>query len=304
MSATTDIVPDSERRGFIGALPPRLRPFASLMRLDRPIGTWLLYWPCAWSVALAGVDGRWALFLWLALGAFAMRSAGCVYNDIVDRDLDRQVERTRLRPLASRRVSPPSAWILIVILCLVGLVVLLQLQWAAALIALASIAPVAAYPFMKRITWWPQAWLGLVFCWGALVGWPAVRGALDLPAFLLWFGSIAWVVGYDTLYAIQDKEDDALVGVKSSARRLGDKAPLGVGLFYAVAVLLWAAAIWRIRPDWLALLTLVPAALHLANQAVRADPNDGELALRLFRSNRVTGFLVFLAMLVVGLSAR
>jgi len=304
MSATTDIVPDSERRGFIGALPPRLRPFASLMRLDRPIGTWLLYWPCAWSVALAGVDGRWALFLWLALGAFAMRSAGCVYNDIVDRDLDREVERTRLRPLASRRVSPQSAWILIVILCLVGLVVLLQLQWAAALIALASLAPVAAYPFMKRITWWPQAWLGLVFSWGALVGWPAVRGTLDLPAFLLWFGSIAWVVGYDTLYAIQDKEDDALVGVKSSARRLGDKAPLGVGLFYAVAVLLWAAAIWTIRPDWLALLTLVPAALHLANQALRADPNDGELALRLFRSNRVSGLLVFLAMLVVGLSAR
>jgi len=304
MSATTDIVPDSERRGFIGALPPRLRPFASLMRLDRPIGTWLLYWPCAWSVALAGVDGRWALFLWLALGAFAMRSAGCVYNDIVDRDLDREVERTRLRPLASRRVSPQSAWILIVILCLVGLVVLLQLQWAAALIALASLAPVAAYPFMKRITWWPQAWLGLVFSWGALVGWPAVRGTLDLPAFLLWFGSIAWVVGYDTLYAIQDKEDDALVGVKSSARRLGDKAPLGVGLFYAVAVLLWAAAIWTIRPDWLALLTLVPAALHLANQALRADPNDGELALRLFRSNRVSGLLVFLAMLVVGPSAR
>jgi 4-hydroxybenzoate polyprenyltransferase len=255
-------------------------------------------------VALAGVDGRWALFLWLALGAFAMRSAGCVYNDIVDRDLDREVERTRLRPLASRRVSPQSAWILIVILCLVGLVVLLQLQWAAALIALASLAPVAAYPFMKRITWWPQAWLGLVFSWGALVGWPAVRGTLDLPAFLLWFGSIAWVVGYDTLYAIQDKEDDALVGVKSSARRLGDKAPLGVGLFYAVAVLLWAAAIWTIRPDWLALLTLVPAALHLANQALRADPNDGELALRLFRSNRVSGLLVFLAMLVVGLSAR
>ena len=304
MTATTDIVPDSERRGFIGALPPRLRPFASLMRLDRPIGTWLLYWPCAWSLALAGVDGRWALFLWLALGAFAMRSAGCVYNDIVDRDLDRQVERTRLRPLASRRVSPRSAWILIAVLSLVGLVVLLQLRWAAALIALASIAPVAAYPFMKRITWWPQAWLGLVFSWGALIGWPAVRGTIDLPAFLLWFGSIAWVVGYDTLYAIQDKEDDALVGVKSSARRLGDNAPLGVGLFYAVAVLLWAASIWTIRPDWLALLTLVPAALHLANQAIRADPNDGELALRLFRSNRVSGLLVFLAMLVVGLSAR
>ena len=168
MIASTDIVPDSERRGFIGALPPRLRPFASLMRLDRPIGTWLLYWPCAWSVALAGVGGRWGLFLWLALGAFAMRSAGCVYNDIVDRNLDRQVERTRLRPLASGRVSIGGAWALIGLLSLVGLVVLLQLKWIAALVALASLAPVVAYPFMKRITWWPQAWLGLVFSWGAL----------------------------------------------------------------------------------------------------------------------------------------
>ncbi|MES2148000.1 MAG: UbiA family prenyltransferase, partial [Pseudomonadota bacterium] len=169
-----DIVPDSERRGLIGALPPRLRPFASLMRLDRPIGTWLLYWPCAWSVALAGVDGRWPLFAWLGLGAFAMRSAGCVYNDIVDRDLDRQVERTRLRPLASGRVSLRSAWILVGFLCLIGLIVLAQLNRLAASIALGSILLVAAYPYMKRITWWPQAWLGLVFSWGALVGWPAV----------------------------------------------------------------------------------------------------------------------------------
>jgi 4-hydroxybenzoate polyprenyltransferase len=231
VSSVSDIVPDSERRGFIGWLPPRMRPYASLMRLDRPIGSWLLYWPCAWSVALAGVGGRWALFLWLGLGAFAMRSAGCVYNDIVDRDLDRRVERTRLRPLASGRVSLSSAWFLIGLLCLLGLVVLLQLKWVAALSALASIAPVAAYPFMKRITWWPQAWLGLVFSWGALVGWPAVTGSFALPPLLLWFGSIAWVVGYDTLYAIQDKEDDALVGVKSSARRLGRNAPLGVGIF-------------------------------------------------------------------------
>jgi 4-hydroxybenzoate polyprenyltransferase len=303
-SVTDDIVPDSERRGFIGALPPRLRPYASLMRLDRPIGTWLLYWPCAWSVALAGVDKRWDLFLWLALGAFAMRSAGCVYNDIVDRNLDIRVERTRLRPLASRRVSVRSAWGLIALLCLAGLVVLLQLKWVAALVALASLAPVAAYPFMKRITWWPQAWLGLVFSWGALVGWPAVRGSLDLPAILLWSGSIAWVIGYDTLYAIQDKEDDALVGVKSSARRLGGKAPLGIGVCYALAVLLWGAAIWRVRADWIALLTLLPVALHLANQALRVDPNDGELALELFRSNRTCGLLVCLAMLVVGLTAR
>jgi 4-hydroxybenzoate polyprenyltransferase len=304
VTATTDIVPDSERRGFIGALPPRLRPFASLMRLDRPIGTWLLYWPCAWSVALAGVESRWELFFWLALGAFAMRSAGCVYNDIVDRDLDREVERTRLRPLASRRVSLRSAWILVGLLCLIGLVVLSELKWVAAIIALASLAPVAAYPFMKRITWWPQAWLGLVFSWGALVGWPAATGSLQLPAVLLWSGSIAWVIGYDTLYAIQDKEDDALVGVKSSARRLGEKARLGVGICYSAALLLWAAAIWTVRPDWVALLTLVPAALHLASQTIRTDPGDGELALKLFRSNRTCGLLIFLAMLVVGLSAR
>ena len=304
MTVTTDIVPDSERRGFIGALPPRVRPFASLMRLDRPIGSWLLYWPCAWGVALAGVGGRWDLFLWLGLGAFAMRSGGCVYNDIVDRDLDRRVERTRLRPLASGRVSLESAWLLIAALWIVGLVVLLQLNLTAAIVAVISIAPVAAYPFMKRITWWPQAWLGIVFSWGALVGWPAVTGSLSWATFLLWFGSIAWVVGYDTLYAIQDIEDDALVGVKSSARRLGDKAPLGIGIFYTLALLLWGGAIWTVRPDWVALLALVPAALHLANQALRADPKDGELALQLFRSNRSCGLLIFFGMLAVGYASR
>jgi len=304
VTATSDIVPDSERRGFIGALPRPLRPYASLMRLDRPIGTWLLYWPCAWSVALAGVAGRWDLFLWLALGAFAMRSAGCVYNDIVDRELDKSVERTRLRPLASGRVRLASAWLLIGLLCLLGFIILLQLKWVAAVVALISLAPVAAYPFMKRITWWPQAWLGIVFSWGALVGWPAVTGELSPTIFLLWFGSIAWVVGYDTLYAIQDKEDDALVGVKSSALRLGRKAPLGIGIFYLIAVTLWGAAIWTVRPEALALLALAPAAIHLASQALRADPDNGDLALRLFRSNRMCGLLVFLGMLAVGLSAR
>ena len=304
MTAASDIVPDSERRGFIGALPVRVRPYASLMRLDRPIGTWLLYWPCAFGVALAGVQGRWDLLGWFLLGAFAMRSAGCVYNDIVDKDLDKAVERTRSRPLASGRTSVRSAWILIALLLAIGLVVLLRLNVLAAIVALVSIAPVAAYPFMKRITWWPQAWLGLVFSWGALVGWPAVTGTLDFPAFLLWFGSIAWVIGYDTLYAIQDIEDDALVGVKSSARRLGDKAPLGVAIFYAGAILLWGAAIWAVRADWLALVALAPAALHLMSQALRSDPKDGEGALALFRSNRMTGLLVFLGMLVVGLSSR
>jgi 4-hydroxybenzoate polyprenyltransferase len=274
-----------------------------LIRLDRPIGTWLLYWPCAWSVALAGVRGEWGLFLWLLLGAFAMRSAGCVYNDIVDRELDREVERTRLRPLASGRVSLASAWALAVGLSLIGLVVLLQLPRVAQGIALISILPVAAYPFMKRITWWPQAWLGLVFSWGALVGWPAVTGQFQLPALILWIGSIFWVIGYDTLYAVQDVEDDELVGVKSSARALGDNARLGVGICYALALIGWSAAIWSVRPDWIALLALLPAAVHLAWQATKADPADGAGALVLFRSNRFTGLLLFLGFLVVGLSS-
>ena len=304
MTAGIDIVPDSERRGFIGVLPARLRPYASLMRLDRPIGAWLLFWPCAWSLALAGVGGRWDLFGWLGLGALAARSAGCVYNDIVDRDLDAKVERTRLRPLASRRVSVRSAWAAIALLCAVGIIVVLELKWLAGMIALLSILPVAAYPFMKRITWWPQAWLGLVFSWGALVGWPAVTGSFAIAPVLLWLGSIFWVIGYDTLYAIQDKDDDALIGVKSSARRLGRRAPAAIGIFYLLALLLWGAALWQVRPDWVVLLTLIPASLHLANQTLRADPDDGELALRLFRSNRTCGLLLFLAMLVVGLSAR
>jgi 4-hydroxybenzoate polyprenyltransferase len=299
----TDLVPDSERTGLIGTLPAAARPYASLMRLDRPIGTWLLYWPCAWSVALAGVRGQWELFAWLLLGAFVMRSAGCTYNDIVDRDLDRQVERTRLRPLAAGRVALKAAWALVVGLSLIGLVVMLQLKPAAQLVALLSLAPVAAYPFMKRITWWPQAWLGLVFSWGALVGWPAVTGDFELPALLLWLGSIFWVVGYDTLYAIQDIEDDALVGVKSSARALGERARLGVGICYALALAGWAAAIWMVRPDWIALLALLPAAIHLVSQAARADPGDGAGALALFRSNRFTGLLLFLGFLAVGLSS-
>ncbi len=299
----SELVPDSERSGLIGTLPKALRPYASLMRVDRPIGTWLLYWPCAWSVALAGVHGEWALFAWFLLGAFVMRSAGCVYNDIVDRQLDMQVERTRLRPLASGRVSVRNAWLLATFLSLIGLAVLLQLPRVAQGVALLSIFPVAAYPFMKRITWWPQAWLGLVFSWGALVGWPAVTGEFAMPALLLWAGGIFWVIGYDTLYAIQDIEDDELVGVKSSARALGPNARLGVGICYALALAGWSAAIWKVRPDWLALLALVPAAAHLAMQVVKADPKDGAGALALFRSNRFTGLLLFLGVLVVGLSS-
>jgi 4-hydroxybenzoate polyprenyltransferase len=303
MATHDDIVPDSERRGLIGALPRPLRPYASLMRLDRPIGAWLLFWPCAWSVVLAGMGPRGAwLILWLALGAWAMRSAGCVWNDIVDRDLDRKVERTRLRPLASGWASLGGAWALLAALSLIGLVVLLQLAATAQIVALASLAPVAAYPFMKRITWWPQAWLGLVFSWGALVGWPAVLGELDAAPFILWAGTVFWVIGYDTIYALQDREDDALVGVKSSALALGRNARAGVAIFYLIALAFWAAALWRVRPDGLSLVALVPVAIHLGWQVATLKGERSEDALAKFRSNRFAGFIMFLACLVVGTS--
>ena len=299
--APTDIVPDSERRGLIGALPAMVRPYASLIRLDRPIGAWLLFWPCAWSVALGGMGERgWALIGWLALGAWAMRSAGCVYNDIVDRELDAKVERTRLRPLASKRVSLTGAWALLAAISLIGLAVLLQLPRFAQGVALASLFPVAVYPFMKRITWWPQAWLGLVFSWGAPVGWAAVAGRLDSAGWLLWGGTVFWVIGYDTIYALQDKEDDALVGVKSSALALGRHARLGVAVCYALALALWAAAFHIVRVEWFALLGLLPMALHLFWQVATLRPEDGADALAKFRSNRVAGLLMFAACFVVG----
>jgi 4-hydroxybenzoate polyprenyltransferase len=271
------------------------------MRLDRPIGAWLLFWPGAWAVALAGLGPRGVgLTLWLALGAWAMRSAGCVYNDIVDRRLDAQVERTRLRPLASGRVSVAGACILLGLLCLIGLFVLLHLGRTAQIVALVSLAPVAAYPFMKRITWWPQVWLGIVFSWAALVGWPAVTGVLELTDLLLYAGSIFWVIGYDTIYALQDREDDALVGVKSSALALGRHAKAGVAAFYLIALLLWAFALWRVRPDGLSLVALAPMAIHLLHQVAALKVDDGADALEKFRSNRFAGLLMFLACIVVG----
>ncbi|HWK36459.1 4-hydroxybenzoate octaprenyltransferase [Sphingomonas sp.] len=298
---TAEIVPDSEHRGIVGALPPVLRDLALLARFDRPIGWWLLFWPGAWGVALAGgAVARWDLILWLLIGSIAMRGAGCVYNDIVDRDLDRQVARTAVRPLASGAVSLKAAWAWLGLLCLVGLVVLFQLHVPAALTALASVTLVAAYPFMKRITWWPQAWLGLVFSWAALVGWAEITGGWGLPGLLLYGGGIAWVIGYDTIYALQDVEDDALVGVRSSARRMGAAVRPGVAGFYAVALLLWGAALWRMRPDPLVLVALVPMAIHLGWQVVTLVPADGANALARFRANRNAGALMFAACLVVG----
>jgi 4-hydroxybenzoate polyprenyltransferase len=295
--------PDSQIQGLVRWLPSSLRPFALLARFDRPIGWWLLFWPCVFGLTLAGgAFSHWQLILWMMLGAIAMRGAGCVYNDIVDRDLDAKVARTANRPLASGAVSPKAAWAWLLLLCVIGLVVLLQLNFNAQLLALESLILVAAYPFMKRITWWPQLWLGLVFSWGALVGWIAVAEHAQPAMFWLYAGTIFWVIGYDTIYAIQDREDDAMIGIRSSALRMGSHIRGGVAICYLLAVIGWGMAIWSVRPQGQALIALAPAAFHLAFQ-VATLKKDGSNALDHFRSNKFTGMLVMAACLVVGTAA-
>ena len=294
------IVPDTQARGLLARLPDTPRALALLARFDRPIGWWLLFWPGAWATALAGGGKEhWPLILWLLVGSIAMRGAGCVFNDIVDRDLDKKVARTAARPLASGAISVRTAWAWLILLCLIGLVVLLQLRLAAQIVALGSLALVAAYPFMKRITGWPQLWLGLVFSWAALVGWSEVMGALTAPGLMLYGGTIFWVVGYDTIYALQDREDDALIGIGSSALSMGRHVRAGVSLCYMLALTLWAAAIWQVRPQLLAIAALLPTAVHLAWQAATLK-EDGIDPLRKFRSNRFAGLLMFMGCLVVG----
>lgn len=300
MEHAQEIVPDTQHRGLIAALPQPLRDLAQLARFDRPIGWWLLFWPCAWGLLLAGGQSRWDLLLWFLLGSIAMRGAGCVYNDIVDADLDRQVARTAARPVASGRISKGAAWAWLLTLCGVGLIVLLQLRWQAQLVALGSLALVAAYPFMKRITGFPQAWLGLVFTWGVPVGWIAVSDWNLGAMAALYAGAVLWCVGYDTIYACQDREDDAMVGIGSSALTLGRHVQAGVAGFYAGAVACWGLAIWLLRPDWVALLALLPAALHLAWQVLTLNDTDADNALARFRANRTAGLLVALACWVVG----
>ncbi|AKQ41784.1 4-hydroxybenzoate polyprenyl transferase, proteobacterial [Aurantiacibacter atlanticus] len=292
--------PDTQHRSLAERLPQPLRDYALLARFDRPIGWWLLFWPCAWGVWLTGAGTQWELLAWFLLGAVAMRSAGCVYNDIVDRDLDKSVARTANRPIASGRVSLRAAWAWLVVLCLIGLVVLLQLRVEAQLVALGSLVLVAAYPFMKRLTWWPQAWLGLVFTWGALVGWTALRSDNLAVMFALYIGAFFWCIGYDTIYALQDREDDALVGIKSSALRLGRHVKVGVALFYALAAGSWLLAFWLLRADWLALVALGPAVLHLAWQVITLEASDPNNPLARFRSNRFAGALMAAACFIVG----
>jgi 4-hydroxybenzoate polyprenyltransferase len=297
---TEQIVPDSEHRGLVARLPQLPRDLALLARFDRPIGWWLLFWPCVFGVWLAGAGPQFALLGWLLLGSIAMRGAGCVYNDIVDADLDAKVARTALRPVASGRVSKKRAWLWLLALCLIGLVVLLQLTWQAQVVALGSLALVAAYPFMKRITWWPQAWLGMVFNWGLLVGWSELRLDNWDALAAVYAGAICWVIGYDTIYALQDREDDAMVGIRSSALAMGSRVQAGIAGFYAAAIALWALGVWLYRPDPLALLALLPVAGHLAWQVATLDAADPENPLARFRSNRWAGALMAAACYVIG----
>lgn len=278
--------------------PSAVRPFLRLARIDRPIGWWLLLLPCWWSAAVAAIAaGRptpdplhCALFL---VGAIAMRGAGAAYNDIVDRDLDARVARTRHRPLPSGEVSVRAALLFLLLLCGVGLLVLVQFNGFAIVLGFASLVPVALYPFMKRVTSMPQLVLGLAFAWGGLMGWAAAFGDLAAPAILVYAAAIAWTIGYDTIYALQDIEDDEVVGIKSSARLFGPRVRLGVGVCYGAAVLFLVLALALIGAGVLGYLGATAFSLHLAWQTWRIDRRDGTLALRLFRSNRDAGLMLF-----------
>jgi 4-hydroxybenzoate polyprenyltransferase len=295
-------VADSTGNWVDGLAPAWTRPYLRLARLDRPIGSWLLLMPCWWSTGLAAVHAGSNVnlrhLMLFFIGAFAMRGAGCTWNDIVDRDLDRRVERTRSRPIPSGQVTVAAAAGFLVLQALVGLAVLLQFNRFTVYVGLASLAVVAVYPFMKRITYWPQIVLGLAFSWGALMGWPATFGRLDPPAFLLYAGAIAWVIGYDTIYAHQDREDDALIGIKSTALLFRERTKPMLAVFYALAVVLIACAGWSAGAGPVFALGLIAFAAHLAWQIARLDIADPVLCLEVFKSNRDAGLILFAGLML------
>jgi len=303
MSGAAGPVADATGNWVDTIAPAWSRPYLRLARLDRPIGSWLLLLPCWWSSALATVAAHEAVpsVAHLALffvGAFAMRGAGCTWNDIVDRDLDRSVERTRSRPIPSGQMSVAQAAVFLVLQALLGLAVLISFNPFTIVLGIASLAIVAVYPFMKRITYWPQIVLGLAFSWGALMGWAAHFGRLDAPAVLLYAGSIAWVIGYDTIYAHQDRDDDALIGIKSTALLFGDRTKGMLGVFYGFAVLLIGAAGFAAGAGPVFALFLIGFAGHLAWQIVRLDIADPDLCLALFKSDRDAGLILFAGLLL------
>lgn len=296
--AVSGALPDAVPSQFLFKIAPAsFRPYLQLARIDRPIGWWLLLLPCWQSSALAaGVEGKGLYLSHLLLfliGAIVMRGAGSTYNDLVDREIDAKVERTRGRPLPSGRVSPEGAKLFLLAQALVGLAVLLSFNRFSIWLGLASLGFVAIYPFMKRVTSWPQAVLGLAFAYGGLMGWAAVFGALDWPAALLYAAAIFWTIGYDTIYALQDVRDDSIAGIKSTARFFGENVRLGVAALYLLSVLAAEAALLTSHAGLPAHLGLIGLAAHLVWQARRIDPHDGAMALRLFRSNRDAGLIFF-----------
>lgn len=296
-------VADAQRGNWVDRYAPGwLKPYARLARWDRPIGFWLLFWPCGFSLGLAAVKNPAAGFDWWALalclaGAVAMRGAGCTFNDIVDRNIDKLVERTRLRPIPSGQVSVRNAVLFMAVQALLGLLVLVQFNEFTVFIGIASLALVAIYPFMKRVTWWPQFFLGLAFSWGALVGWTSQTSAVSLPALLLYAGCILWTIGYDTIYALQDIEDDALIGVKSTARLFGRRTRALVALFYAGGVVLWAAAAIMVGAGLVFGVGLAITAAGLAWQVATLDSREAGNPLLRFKSNHWIGLSLTLALI-------
>jgi len=312
MPGTGDTAPlgdasDIPRHGWIDRRAPvGLRPYLRLMRADRPIGTWLLLFPCWWAVALAtpaggAPDAR--LLVLFALGAVVMRGAGCTYNDIVDRDIDARVARTAARPIPSGAVSVRQAWVFLALQLAIGLAILLALAPLAILLGVVSLALIAAYPFMKRITYWPQVFLGLTFNWGALMGWAAATGSLEASALALYAAGVAWTLVYDTIYAHQDKEDDALIGVKSTALKFGARTKAWLAGFAAVSLLLLAAAVQLGGAGWPALVAVALVGAHLAWQVAAVDLDDPADCLAKFRANRWIGWLLLAGILTGRLAA-
>jgi 4-hydroxybenzoate polyprenyltransferase len=303
MQAKTESVADAPRGNWVDSwAPATARPYLRMIRADRPIGTWLLLWPCWWSAALAAVatgdaaPNPWFLALF-AIGAFVMRGAGCVYNDIVDKDIDGEVARTRSRPLPSGQVSVTAAKVFMLALAFTGFLVLIQFNPFTIVLGIASLGIIAIYPFMKRITYWPQVVLGLAMSWGALMSWAAVFGRLDLAPVLLYGACIAWTIGYDTIYAHQDKEDDALIGLKSTALRFGARTTPWLVLFYGVAIAGIASAGLLAGAGPVLLLGVAIGAAHMGWQITTLDVNDGDNCLKRFRSNRDFGAIIFVSLL-------
>jgi 4-hydroxybenzoate polyprenyltransferase len=302
MSEHAGRVADATGNWVDGLAPPFARPYLRLARLDRPIGSWLLLIPCWWSVGLAAMQARHFPSLWhivlFFIGAFAMRGAGCTWNDLVDRDLDGRVERTRFRPIPSGQLTVTEATVFMVLQGLIGLLVLLQFNRTTVITGLASFSVIIIYPFMKRITYWPQIVLGLAFSWGALMGWPAAFGRLDWPTIILYAGSICWVIAYDTIYAHQDRDDDLLIGIKSTAILFGEDSRPMVAKFYAGAIVLIGAAGLMAGGGVIFLLGLFGFAAYLIWQTTQLDIHDSAHCLKLFKSNRDAGLILFGAMLL------